>query len=745
MALDDRFIPLYYLSEYMVDKVTGLPLANGTVGFYRDVNRNELKPIYQLSGSPPNYTYVAVENPVPLSAVGTPENAGADNIALYAFPYDGDQTTSTGVLDLYYVICEDEDGVVQWTRAGIPNLTQGSDPSEAPSAVDNVLSNPQFSKTFLNSGANILTLSGSALTFQITPDWFITANGTGTITVTQQPLTGINLVPTNPAYALEITVSSGITSCRLTQRFYNNSGLWTSTANRDSYLTGSFVAKRLTGVATGINMLYHESSGNAAQSLGSATLTGSFVRYNFEPVLIPESANSTSSDTAYVDIMLAIGANVSLQVTSVQAAVTTVGNTLPYDERSSNREQALMGDFYIPALAYRHAPSLLTGWDFPLNPAQVFTTSAPTYNATPKYSWDQTIFATSASTATITVNSQTQAFRVTTGAATQAFYVMQYLSGYQAKKILGTTLSVNVFASKTTAGSDVTCQVHLFRGSSAAVFPTLSNTIGALTYASGVGVFTKNSTAGQGADWTEIPRGNLPTASGTLPVANTTVALNSVTDLGFNGWEITDATEASDTDKFCIVVTFGCPSSGTVVNINSISLVPGDIPCRPAPQSQDEVLRECQYYFEKSYGNDVLVGATSSSAGTQLWPQAFGQLGQNTLYFDQAAFQILFKQTKRTPTPTLTFYSWIAGTAGSVDAFVYGLDTASTSHASPNAALIVANFWTARLSADNASYFPTLSAFVGPSIFATATVAQTFTDGTSFIEFHYTCDARLGI
>ena len=29
-----------------------------------------------------------------------------------------------------------------------------------------------------------------------------------------------------------------------------------------------------------------------------------------------------------------------------------------------------MGDWYIPRLNYKHVPSLLVGWDFPLNPHQ---------------------------------------------------------------------------------------------------------------------------------------------------------------------------------------------------------------------------------------------------------------------------------------------------------------------------------------------------------------------------------------
>ena len=68
MALDPQFVISSNLEEYFVDKDTGLPLSNGTVTYFEDQNRTVLKTVFKLSGTPPNYTYTALPNPITLSA-----------------------------------------------------------------------------------------------------------------------------------------------------------------------------------------------------------------------------------------------------------------------------------------------------------------------------------------------------------------------------------------------------------------------------------------------------------------------------------------------------------------------------------------------------------------------------------------------------------------------------------------------------------------------------------------------------
>lgn len=110
-----QFVVSPNMQDYFVDKDTGLPLAGGFVYFYDDVNRNVLSTIYELSGSPGNYTFIPTTNPVNLSAVGTMIDDDNNDINIYLNPYDAD-----GNVSLYFVRVTNYLGVEQFTRAAWP-------------------------------------------------------------------------------------------------------------------------------------------------------------------------------------------------------------------------------------------------------------------------------------------------------------------------------------------------------------------------------------------------------------------------------------------------------------------------------------------------------------------------------------------------------------------------------------------------------------------------------------------------
>lgn len=118
MALNPSYVIAPSLEQYYVDKVTGAPLAAGIITFYSDINRTVLKPIFQLSGSPPNYSYTQLPNPIILSSVGTFTDNNGNDIIPYYFPYD-----ANGNIELYYVTITDSLGNPQFTREGWPNIT----------------------------------------------------------------------------------------------------------------------------------------------------------------------------------------------------------------------------------------------------------------------------------------------------------------------------------------------------------------------------------------------------------------------------------------------------------------------------------------------------------------------------------------------------------------------------------------------------------------------------------------------
>lgn len=129
MSTDPRFIATIDLQEYFVDKDTGGPLSAGIVTFYKDVNRTIKKPVYQISGSPPSYTYTVLNNPLILSSVGTFQDENGADIIPYYFPYEGIPDDSSQTVELYYITVESALGVPQFTReAWPPNVGSGSDP-----------------------------------------------------------------------------------------------------------------------------------------------------------------------------------------------------------------------------------------------------------------------------------------------------------------------------------------------------------------------------------------------------------------------------------------------------------------------------------------------------------------------------------------------------------------------------------------------------------------------------------------
>ncbi len=87
------------LQDYLVDK-TGIPMAGGTITCYHDNSRTTLKNWYYQSGTPGNYTYIPLDNPLTLSAAGTIQDTnGVDTIPFF-YPYS---ETNSNILDPYYI------------------------------------------------------------------------------------------------------------------------------------------------------------------------------------------------------------------------------------------------------------------------------------------------------------------------------------------------------------------------------------------------------------------------------------------------------------------------------------------------------------------------------------------------------------------------------------------------------------------------------------------------------------------
>ncbi len=109
------------LQELFRDKDTGLPLRSGYVEFFEDEDRVVPKAVFQLTGSPGAYNYIPLENPVPLTGIGSTSDGEGNDIPWYYYPYD-----ENGELQLYYARIYNSGDVFQFDRQAWPPNAAGS-------------------------------------------------------------------------------------------------------------------------------------------------------------------------------------------------------------------------------------------------------------------------------------------------------------------------------------------------------------------------------------------------------------------------------------------------------------------------------------------------------------------------------------------------------------------------------------------------------------------------------------------
>lgn len=588
----------------------------------------------------------------------------------------------------------------------------GPTPSPGNNSTDNLITNPQFIDVPFVSPFTINT----AGTTQIAPGWQITTTGSGTLTVSQVNISGINAISpngTNESYYLSIANNS-FSTVTLQQVFNMNGALWTGQAAAlsfsvnpnapvtiDSYLTYSGNVQQSVSF---INQLIN--------STGWQSLTAA--------VSIDPSVNTNVGVAAYTTLNIMWSGNLTVNITSIQLlGQKEADDSVSYGQIPIERQIDHEFHYYQPQLNFKPIPSLLTGWDFPLNPAQLGTSQ--TITTTPAYIWDQTIAASFSGTLAVTRNTNTGALQLVTSSANQACYLMQYLSGPQAFETVLSNLAVNLNVYATNA-SNVTASVYLCY-SPTGVIPPLGTSIGAIN---ADGTFTLTPSNG----WSFVPQlytSNGVSLSGLL--ANTNIS----NDLRFKGWNgSANIGTSTGNPAFAIIVTFLAPTNATVVEALSISCVAGTIPTRPAPQTADEVLRECQYYYEKSYGQEVLPGATGAPAQANqiVAPMGYSATSGPNYGIMNNAFGCSFNTIKRT-VPTLTVYS-IAGTSANTS-FYYYFNGALTGPV--NAPL--STYWTVSTSGTKAFSF----ACSRSTLYLQTGLGAV----SSYIAYNYVADARLGI
>ena len=175
-----------------------------------------------------------------------------------------------------------------------------------------------------------------------------------------------------------------------------------------------------------------------------------------------------------------------------------------------------------------------------------------------------------------------------------------------------------------------------------------------------------------------------------------------------------------------------------VVSVSDVSLVRNDFAIDAQPQTADQVLKECQYYYEQSATTLALI--TGGSAANALFkpmnstvqPSSTNAFGYST------PFEVVYKNIKR-KVPSFTFYNTTAGTSGAVDAYIFFINTGST-FASATSSVTVGSYWSSNTDKISSTFTP-----VAIQIITTASALNGGLGSSAGIKFHYTCDARIGL
>ena len=587
MALDNRYIPDISLSEFLIDPETGLPITGGTVEFWEDEDRSQPKNVFQLTGSPPNYTYDVLPNPMDIVS-GIPVNENGVNVAIYYYPYD-----DLGNIQNYYIVMRNEDGLIINEREAWPNLTAGEDPTQTENSITNELDNGQFAEVLFEPQYGRTIVTDGAVSdefYEIAPRWFlrVSSNDTATILVERTSLEGSLNIETNPPYQLEITPEGGnITALALVQRLEHNPDIWAN-----GYVAASLVATSLDGISHTIEGIYAPNVSVASTTIFSQT-TGATGYVRMEGTeAIPAGTNTDNADTGYVDFIVNLPVIGAVAVTSIQVVgLQSNQESVDYDQQTVNRQESLLFSYYNPLIQAIPVPSISEGWDFKVNPAQ-FTAAGvvPTWTAASQYIWDQTIGWQSTASLLSAQRDAAGRLEITT-AATGQFALIQYLSAQQMQILLanGWSTLINAYTDNVDGASGTV-----------SFYYTTDSALPVLTSGTDQSLISTIDANGKPAtfhgNWTELANPLLGVNRFTIPYN----ADNTTSSIALNGWE-QPLFGVSSTATFVAIVIGFASLPATNIYFDSISVTPGRLAVPFSPLSRELTLRQLQYYYESSY------------------------------------------------------------------------------------------------------------------------------------------------
>jgi len=595
-------------------------------------------------------------------------------------------------------------------------------------ATDNQITNPQFSLISFNSPYSATTITDPE-PIEVAPGWFLNLTGTGNVALERLAITSTLDNPSNAPYALRITISGSWTGTPyLSQRFNQNGILW-STFNQPRYVASSITA-RIQGSPQEISAQLYDSMGTPLTTvLSSTVITDTFNEYN-DHGLMPASTNTDTPPDAWIEYRLFLPTTVDIYVTSLQLVTSSTINNFEYIQDTIERQQDYTFHYYRDSLLRQQKESVLTGWDFALNPWQFYPVTT-TNLATFGYVADQTIlvqqkYVASAAGNNISTERASYAnnygFQVNAVTADNQFAMIQYIDPATIRGGWGKVFSSLVKLVAQLQNDALNLQVKMRLIYSQNLPASLSQTEPILSWAAnGEPVFS--------ADWTTIISQNDPVY----------IISDGANTLTFEGFNLPAATSSDMTLGIVIYTLKSMVETGTPDHIifDKVSLVQNDFAIDTPSLTYDETLKRCHYYYETSFNP----GTATLTTGPQQASQISAVYAPMNAFFNQGAtqmscvpngFGLQYKVIKRV-NPTLNFYSGASTTSDRVFAFL----NAST----PTSGEVQLSSFFTTFGADGLQGFSwqgtALSTMIGPA-FSTAA-------GSAGILYHYTADSRMGL
>ena len=624
----------------------------------------------------------------------------------------------------------------------IENYVPGSGSSSSTTtalATTNQIINPQF---YTVDFVSPLTIT-SAGTYDVAPGWSLVLTGAGTAVVSRI----INVPPqnqiNNPTYALDINTTGSWATVQLIQTFTGNSALWSSTTNPSGTKQDGFVSMSLTAMALGspypISMAY---SNGLTTVYSPSVISGTIGLAQYQAlngtILVGVPSAGSSNAVQMIVNLQPIG---HIQISNLQLIGQTQAHTSPtiypgtplFQQETIERQISNEFSYYFNSIQTQPKDSILVGWEFGLNPWQFWPVGGQNV-ANNTYTADQTIVVQQNYVAAAVGNNilvgqagptQNYGFVARAVTAHNQFAIIQYIDPATVGPYWQKTMSSLVTASlKTThATAGLTIKMRLIYNAS--LPPTVSQTDPISSWAeNGDPVFNA------GSGWVALKPINDP--------AYTLTA--TPTQFAFNGFVLPTSGNATATVGVVLYTTVNMNQTATAdfIVIDDVSLVNNQFGLPSNPKTWNQVLEECQYYYEKSYDTATALGTASTNAGQVTVPQVCVWDGASAYDSFPTVWAWPLRTVKRAA-PTMTFYNPSSGASNSAHAAVW--HNGSTENAAAD--VTFSSVWQQTALVNSTKV---LSYSIKTGTHFVKSTALAITDSCwATASFHYVADSRLGI